>query len=93
MLVTGHYLGWISQKKSRQVNDFGVIGLGFARQSPISNEDPDLARLQKIFMHGPVINIGLNTHDYGAPKTPMKANMVFTVEREYIFQMKKWDSV
>ncbi|MBT8238199.1 MAG: M24 family metallopeptidase, partial [Croceitalea sp.] len=24
--------------------------------------------------------IGLDTHDYGALKTPMKANMVFTVE-------------
>ena len=31
-------------------------------------------------MHGTSHHIGLNTHDYGALKTPMKANMVFTVE-------------
>ncbi len=31
-------------------------------------------------MHGTSHHIGLDTHDYGALKTPMKANMVFTVE-------------
>lgn len=31
-------------------------------------------------MHGTSHHIGLNTHDYGELKTPMKANMVFTVE-------------
>ena len=31
-------------------------------------------------MHGTSHHIGLNTHDYGALKTPMVANMVYTVE-------------
>ena len=31
-------------------------------------------------MHGTSHHIGLDTHDYGALKTPMKAGMVFTVE-------------
>lgn len=31
-------------------------------------------------MHGTSHHIGLDTHDYGELKTPMKANMVFTVE-------------
>ena len=31
-------------------------------------------------MHGTSHHLGLNTHDYGELKTPMKANMVFTVE-------------
>lgn len=31
-------------------------------------------------MHGTSHHIGLDTHDYGTLKKPMKANMVFTVE-------------
>lgn len=31
-------------------------------------------------MHGTSHHIGLDTHDYGELKTPMKSNMVFTVE-------------
>lgn len=31
-------------------------------------------------MHGTSHHMGLDTHDYGELKTPMKANMVFTVE-------------
>ena len=31
-------------------------------------------------MHGTSHHIGLDTHDYGELKTPMQANMVFTVE-------------
>ena len=31
-------------------------------------------------MHGTSHHLGLNTHDYGELKTPMKAGMVFTVE-------------
>jgi len=42
--------------------------------------DPDWPAYKKYFMHGTSHHIGLNTHDYGELKTPMKANMVFTVE-------------
>jgi Xaa-Pro aminopeptidase len=31
-------------------------------------------------MHGTSHHMGLDTHDFGPLKTPMKANMVFTVE-------------
>ena len=31
-------------------------------------------------MHGTSHHMGLDTHDYGDLKTPMKENMVFTVE-------------
>jgi len=31
-------------------------------------------------MHGTSHHMGLDTHDYGQLKLPMKANMVFTVE-------------
>ena len=35
---------------------------------------------KKYFMHGTSHHLGLNTHDYGELKTPMKPGMVFTVE-------------
>jgi Xaa-Pro aminopeptidase len=57
-----------------------LIGLGLLDKADIQNEDPDWPAYKKYFMHGTSHHIGLNTHDYGALKTPMKANMVFTVE-------------
>src|SRR6056297_2275154 len=57
-----------------------LLGLGLLDKSDIQNENPDRPAYKKYFMHGTSHHIGLNTHDYGALKTPMKANMVFTVE-------------
>ena len=57
-----------------------LIGLGLLDQADVKNENPDWPAYKKYFMHGTSHHIGLNTHDYGALKTPMKANMVFTVE-------------
>ena len=57
-----------------------LLGLGLLDKSDIQNENPDWPAYKKYFMHGTSHHIGLNTHDYGALKTPMKANMVFTVE-------------
>ena len=57
-----------------------LLGLGLLDKADIQNENPDSPAYKKYFMHGTSHHIGLNTHDYGALKTPMKANMVFTVE-------------
>ncbi|APQ17435.1 aminopeptidase P family protein [Maribacter hydrothermalis] len=57
-----------------------LIGLGLLDKADVQNENPDWPAYKKYFMHGTSHHIGLNTHDYGALKTPMKANMVFTVE-------------
>tara|TARA_R110002012_G_scaffold263456_2_gene446415 strand:+ start:67001 stop:68293 length:1293 start_codon:yes stop_codon:yes gene_type:complete len=57
-----------------------LVALGLLDKADIQNEDPDWPAYKKYFMHGTSHHIGLNTHDYGALKTPMKANMVFTVE-------------
>lgn len=46
----------------------------------MQNENPDWPAYKKYFMHGTSHHLGLDTHDYGALKTPMVANMVFTVE-------------
>ncbi|MCK0161122.1 aminopeptidase P family protein [Allomuricauda sp. F6463D] len=57
-----------------------LIGLGLLDSADVQNENPDWPAYKKYFMHGTSHHIGLNTHDYGELKKPMKANMVFTVE-------------
>ncbi|MBT8187255.1 MAG: aminopeptidase P family protein [Croceitalea sp.] len=57
-----------------------LLGLGLLDKADVKNEKKDWPAYKKYFMHGTSHHIGLDTHDYGALKTPMKANMVFTVE-------------
>lgn len=57
-----------------------LLGLGLLDKADVQSEDVEWPAYKKYFMHGTSHHIGLNTHDYGALKTPMKANMVFTVE-------------
>lgn len=57
-----------------------LLGLGLLDKADVQNEDKDWPSYKKYFMHGTSHHIGLDTHDYGALKTEMKANMVFTVE-------------
>ncbi len=57
-----------------------LLGLGLLDKSDVKNEDKNWPAYKKYFMHGTSHHIGLDTHDYGELKTPMKANMVFTVE-------------
>ncbi|MFS4466350.1 aminopeptidase P family protein [Maribacter sp. 2210JD10-5] len=57
-----------------------LLELGLLDKTDVKNENPDWPAYKKYFMHGTSHHIGLNTHDYGVLKTPMEANMVFTVE-------------
>ncbi|MBC9794442.1 aminopeptidase P family protein [Sinomicrobium weinanense] len=57
-----------------------LLGLGLLDKADVQNENPDWPAYKKYFMHGTSHHIGLDTHDYGALKTPMQADMVFTVE-------------
>ncbi|WP_297760899.1 aminopeptidase P family protein [uncultured Muriicola sp.] len=57
-----------------------LLGLGLLDKSDVKNENKEWPAYKKYFMHGTSHHIGLDTHDYGPLKTPMKANMVFTVE-------------
>ena len=57
-----------------------LLGLGLLDKADVKNEDPKWPAYKKYFMHGTSHHIGLDTHDFGELKTPMKANMVFTVE-------------
>ena len=57
-----------------------LLKLGLIDKSDVQNEDPKWPAYKKYFMHGTSHHIGLDTHDYGALKTPMKAGMIFTVE-------------
>jgi Xaa-Pro aminopeptidase len=57
-----------------------LLGLGLLDKVDVQRENKDWPAYKKYFMHGTSHHIGLNTHDYGELKTPMEANMVFTVE-------------
>jgi Xaa-Pro aminopeptidase len=57
-----------------------LLGLGLLDRADVQSQDPKKPAYKKYFMHGTSHHIGLDTHDYGALKTPMKAGMVFTVE-------------
>ncbi len=57
-----------------------LLDLKLIDKADVQNEDPNWPAYKKYFMHGTSHHMGLDTHDYGTLKTPMKANMVFTVE-------------
>ncbi len=57
-----------------------LLRLGLLDKEDVQKEDKDRPAYKRFFMHGTSHHIGLDTHDYGALKTPMKSNMVFTVE-------------
>ncbi len=57
-----------------------LLGLGLLDKFSVQNQDPKNPAYKKYFMHGTSHHMGLDTHDYGALKTPMVENMVFTVE-------------
>ena len=68
------------QKEVGKIMSSELIGLGLIDKADVKNENPDWPAYKKYFMHGTSHHMGLDTHDYGALKTPMKAGMVFTVE-------------
>jgi Xaa-Pro aminopeptidase len=79
MLVPGTI--WAEyHKEVGKVMTSELIGLGLLNKADVKDENPDWPAYKKYFMHGTSHHIGLDTHDYGELKTPMKPNMVFTVE-------------
>jgi len=79
MLVPGTI--WAEyHKEVGEIMTSELLGLGLLDKADVQNEDSEWPAYKKYFMHGTSHHIGLDTHDYGELKTPMKANMVFTVE-------------
>ncbi len=79
MLVPGTI--WANyHKEVGKIMTSELLGLGLLDKTDVQNENPEWPAYKKYFMHGTSHHIGLDTHDYGELKTPMKANMVFTVE-------------
>ncbi len=79
MLVPGTV--WAEfQKEVGKCMTSELLDLGLISKADIKNEDPEWPAYKKYFMHATSHHMGLDTHDYGALKTPMKAGMVFTVE-------------
>src|SRR5690606_6566129 len=79
MLLPGTY--WAEyHKEVGKIMTSELLGLGLLDKIDVKNENKDWPAYKKYFMHGTSHHLGLDTHDYGELKTPMKANMVFTVE-------------
>ncbi len=79
MLVPGTI--WAEyHKECGKIMTSELLGLGLLNRADVQNQAKDRPAYKKYFMHGTSHHIGLDTHDYGELKKPMKANMVFTVE-------------
>ncbi len=79
MLVPGTL--WAEyHKEVGKIMTSALLDLGLLDKTDVQNEDKNWPAYKKYFMHGTSHHIGLDTHDYGELKTPMKPNMVFTVE-------------
>jgi Xaa-Pro aminopeptidase len=79
MLVPG--TDWAEyHKEVGKIMTSELLQLGLLDKIDVKNESKDWPAYKKYFMHGTSHHLGLDTHDYGELKTPMKANMVFTVE-------------
>ncbi len=79
MLVPGTLWAEYHKEVGKIMTD-ELLQLGLLDKADVQKEDPDWPAYKKYFMHGTSHHMGLDTHDYGELKTPMKANMVFTVE-------------
>ena len=79
MLVPGTIWGEYHKEVGKFMTS-ELLDLGLISKIDIQNEDSNWPAYKKYFMHGTSHHMGLDTHDYGALKTPMKAGMVFTVE-------------
>ena len=79
MLVSGT-LWEAYHKEVGKIMTSELLGLGLLDKASLQNQDPKKPAYKKYFMHGTSHHMGLDTHDYGALKTPMVENMVFTVE-------------
>jgi Xaa-Pro aminopeptidase len=79
MLVPGTL--WADyHKEVGKVMTSELISLGLLDKADVKKENKDWPAYKKYFMHGTSHHMGLDTHDYGELKKPMKPNMVFTVE-------------
>lgn len=79
MLVSGT-LWEAYHKEVGKIMTSELLGLGLLDKAAVQNQDSKKPAYKKYFMHGTSHHMGLDTHDYGALKTPMVENMVFTVE-------------
>ncbi|NOR28606.1 MAG: M24 family metallopeptidase [Lutibacter sp.] len=68
------------QKEVGKIMSSELLDLKLIDKADVKNEDPNWPAYKKYFMHGTSHHMGLDTHDYGQLKLPMKAGMVFTVE-------------
>ena len=66
-----------------------LLGLGLLDKADVQNENPDWPAYKKYFMHGTSHHIGLNTHDYGALKTPYESKYGLYGRTGYLYSGRK----
>ena len=79
MLVEGTLMGEYHAEVGK-IMEAELVKLGLIDQTDIKNQNPDWPAYKKYFMHGTSHFIGLDTHDVGNWREPIKAGMVFTCE-------------
>jgi len=67
-------------KEVGKVMTSALLDLGLLDKADVQAQSEESPAFKRYFMHGTCHHLGLNTHDYGRLKTPIEANMVFTVE-------------
>ncbi|HEY3857216.1 MAG TPA: Xaa-Pro aminopeptidase [Verrucomicrobiae bacterium] len=68
------------QKEAEQLMENELVDLGLITTREIKRQNPDQPALKKYFMHGIGHSLGLDVHDVVAPRQPIQAGWVMTVE-------------
>jgi Xaa-Pro aminopeptidase len=79
MLVPGTILAEY-HKEVGKIMESELLKLSLIDSTDIKNQNPDWPAYKKYFMHGTSHFLGLDTHDVGLQRLPMKEGMVFTCE-------------
>ncbi len=79
MLRPGTYLDEY-QKEVGKLVETELIALGLLDKKDVEKQDDEAPLYKKFFMHGTSHHIGLDVHDVGAKRQPLKEGMVLTCE-------------
>ena len=79
-LLTPGVLWADHHKEVGKIMTSALLDLGLLDKADLQAQTDEAPAFKRYFMHGTCHHLGLNTHDYGLLKTPIQANMVFTVE-------------
>lgn len=68
------------RKKTEELIEAELLGLGLISKADIKKQDPDDQAFKKFYMHGPGHPLGLDVHDVGLHAHPLAPGWVMTYE-------------